>query len=106
MSSPGASHSRAAAPTGWALAVPGRRSEQVVEVGPPPPGVRPKSDALDAVRAARSVITHGHGAVPRTGGPREGLRALMLVRNGAIDIRRAGFCRLRALIVSAPDGLR
>ncbi len=80
--------------------------EHVVEAGLPTPGVRPKSDALDAVRAARSVIAHGQAAVPRAGGPREVLRVLMLVRDGAIDIRRAGLCQLRALIVSAPDGLR
>lgn len=80
--------------------------EQVVEAGPPTPGVRPKSDCLDAVRAARSVIAHGHGTVPRAGGPREVLRVLMLVRDGAIDIRRVALCQLRGLVVSAPDGLR
>jgi len=80
--------------------------EHVVDAGLPEPGVRPKSDSLDAVRAARSVIARGHAAVPRADGPREVLRVLMLVRDGAIDIRRAALCQLRALIVSAPDGLR
>jgi transposase len=80
--------------------------EHVVEAGRPTPGVRPKSDALDAVRAARSVLSHARPALPRAGGPREILRVLMLARDGAIDIRRTALCQLRALIVSAPDGLR
>lgn len=80
--------------------------ELVVEAGPPGPGVRAKSDALDAVRAARSVLGAIHDTQPRADGPREVLRVLMLARDGAIDIRRAALCQLRAMVVTAPDGLR
>lgn len=80
--------------------------ERVVEAGLPGPGVRAKSDALDAVRAARSVLACPHPMLPRADGAREILRVLMLARDGAIDIRRRALCQLRAVIVSAPDGLR
>jgi transposase len=36
-----------------------------------------KTDALDAVRAARVVLSQVHPAQPRAGGRREALRALM-----------------------------
>src|SRR5207253_8179864 len=53
--------------------------EQVFEVGRlrrerPSAG---KTDALDAIRAARSVLTQKRGALPRSSGEREALRALM-----------------------------
>jgi hypothetical protein len=39
-----------------------------------------KTDALDAVRAARSVLAQTRPAEPRAGGEREALRALMAAR--------------------------
>jgi len=65
-----------------------------------------KSDALDAIRAARSVLGQTRPARPRAGGEREALRALSAAREGAVEARRAGLCQLRGLLVSAPEPLR
>lgn len=65
-----------------------------------------KTDALDAIRAARVVLAQEHPAKPRTGGHREALRALMVARDGAVNARRAGRCQLRDLIITAPEPLR
>jgi transposase len=65
-----------------------------------------KTDALDAIRAARVVLAQERPAQPRAGGQREALRALMAARDGAVNARRAGLCQLRDLIVTAPEPLR
>ena len=69
-------------------------------------GSRGKNDALDAIRAARSVLGQTRPARPRAGGEREALRALSAAREGAVTARRAGLCQLRGLLVSAPEPLR
>ena len=83
------------------------REERVLEVG----RLRRerqsgKSDALDAIRAARSVFGQTRPASPRAAGEREALRALSAAREGAVTARRAGLCQLRGLLVSAPEPLR
>ena len=65
-----------------------------------------KTDALDAVRAARSVLTQERPAMPRSNGEREALRALMAARDGAVNAKRAGLCQLRDLLVTTPEPLR
>jgi len=65
-----------------------------------------KTDALDAIRAARSVLTQKRPATPRAGGEREALRALMAAREGAVNAKRAGLCQLRDLLVTTPEPLR
>src|SRR5204863_7749656 len=65
-----------------------------------------KTDALDAIRAARVVVSPRRPARPRAGGQREALRALMAARDGAVNARRAGLCQLRDLIITAPEPLR
>ena len=81
--------------------------EQVLEVGRLRRERRSgKSDALDAIRAARSVLGQSLPARPRAGGEREALRALSAAREGAVTARRAGLCQLRGLLVSAPEPLR
>ena len=65
-----------------------------------------KTDALDAIRAARVVLAQDHPAKPRASGEREALRALMAARDGAVNARRAALCQLRDLIVTAPEPLR
>jgi transposase len=65
-----------------------------------------KTDALDAVRAARSVLTRKQAALPRSGGEREALRALMAAREGAVNAKRAGLCQLRDLLITTPEPLR
>lgn len=65
-----------------------------------------KSDALDALATARSVLGQTKLAAPRAGGRREALRALMVARAGALAAKQAGLCQLRALLVSCPEPLR
>ena len=65
-----------------------------------------KTDALDAVRAARSVLGQTKLAEPRAGGKREALRALMAAREGAVNARRAALCQLRDLLITTPEPLR
>ena len=65
-----------------------------------------KTDALDAVRAARSVLGQERPATPRAGGERQALEALVAAREGAVNAKRAGLCQLRGLLVTAPEPLR
>lgn len=65
-----------------------------------------KTDALDAVRAARSVLAQKRPATPRNSGEREALRALMAAREGAVNAKRAGLCQLRDLLITTPEPLR
>ncbi len=84
------------------------RGEVVVEVGRLRRQRRSqaKTDALDALRTARSVLGETRLAVPRLGGERDGLRALMVARGGALVAKKACLCQLRALIVTCPEPLR
>ncbi len=65
-----------------------------------------KSDALDAVRAARSVLGQQRPAIPRAGGERQALQALVAAREGAVNAKRAGLCQLRDLLITTPEPLR
>lgn len=65
-----------------------------------------KTDHLDAVRAAREALGRKQWAQPRARGTREGLRALLVARNSALHARTAAINELRALILTAPVGLR
>jgi transposase len=84
------------------------RGERVLEVGRLRRERRSggKTDALDAIRAARGVPAHSRLATPRASGEREGLRALMAAREGAVNAKRAGLCQLRDLLVTTPEPLR
>jgi transposase len=84
------------------------RDELVVEVGRLRRQRRSqaKTDALDALRTARSVLGETRLAVPRVGGERDGLRALMVARESALIAKKACLCQLRALIVTCPEPLR
>ena len=75
-----------------------RRGERVLEVGRTRRERRShaKTDALDALRAARSVLGKAQLASPRAAGEREALRALMVARAGALAAKKAGLCQLRA----------
>lgn len=85
------------------------QGERVIEVcrpkRPPRRGGR-KSDALDAVRAAREVLSSDHLIEPRSRGHRGALRVLMTTRAGSVAARTAAVNQLKALIVSAPEDLR
>lgn len=84
------------------------RGERVVEVARPRRQGRSqaKTDALDALRAARTVLAGEQLADPRAGGRREGLRALVTTREGLLKGKRAALCQLRALLIACPEPLR
>ncbi len=85
------------------------QGERVLEIGRGargPRGPRGRSDALDAVAAARAALAAERPGQPRRGGKRAALRALVVTREGALAVRRAGLNQLRALLVSAPEPLR
>jgi transposase len=84
------------------------RGERVLEVGRLRRERRSggKTDALDAVRAARSALATGRPSTPRAGGERQALQALVAAREGAVNAKRAGLCQLRDLLVTTPEPLR
>jgi transposase len=85
------------------------RGERVVEVGRPKRSPRrsgAKSDALDAVRAAREALAHDHPLAPRRRGDREALRVLLATRHSACTAKVSATNQLKALIVGAPEALR
>ncbi|MGW2218113.1 IS110 family transposase [Nonomuraea sp. NPDC001684] len=66
-----------------------------------------KSDPLDAYAAAEAVLAGRASAVPKAGdGIVESIRALHLVRTGAIKARTACVNEMKALVVTAPAELR
>ena len=65
-----------------------------------------KTDALDARRAALETLGRAHPAIPRARGAREALRAIETTRRGAQGARVTAINALRALLVTAPAGLR
>jgi hypothetical protein len=65
-----------------------------------------KTDALDAVRAARSVLSEQRPSTPRAGDERQALQALVAAREGAVNAKRAGLCQLRDQSITTPEPLR
>jgi len=66
-----------------------------------------KSDPLDAYAAAEAVLAGRATAVPKAGdGIVESIRALHLVRAGAVKARTACINEMKALVVTAPAALR
>ena len=65
-----------------------------------------KSDAIDAVRAARELLARPRPAAPRADGDREALRLLMLDRDNAVGSAKTARCALAAVLVTAPPDLR
>lgn len=84
------------------------RGERVLEVGRLRRERRTggKTDALDAVRAARGALVSERPSTPRAGGERQALQALVAAREGAVNAKRAGLCQLRDLLVTTPEPLR
>jgi transposase len=83
--------------------------ERVVEVSRPkrpPRRSGAKSDALDAVRAAREALAHDYPLAPRRRGDREALRVLLATRHSACVAKVSAINQLKALIVGAPEELR
>jgi transposase len=67
---------------------------------------RAKSDARDALRAARAALAGEPLAELRSDGDREALRVLLVSREAAVAVRRNGLNQLRALVLTAPAELR
>ena len=66
-----------------------------------------KSDATDAISAARSVISGDAAGSPRGGtGPVESLRLLKVARNSAIKQQGATRNQIHAVVATAPEELR
>jgi transposase len=85
------------------------RGEWVIEIDRPTRPARrdgAKSDALDAVRAAREALGRERWAAPRARGEREAMRVLVTTREGAVRDRTRAINQLKAMTVSAPDDLR
>ncbi len=84
------------------------RRERVLEVGRLRRERRTggKTDASDAIRAARSALANERPSTPRAGGERQALQALVAAREGAVNAKRAGLCQLRDLLVTTPEPLR
>ncbi|MFI7226923.1 IS110 family transposase [Nonomuraea angiospora] len=83
---------------------------KVVEVDRPDRRARRKagkSDPLDAYAAAEAVLAGRAAAVPKARDGRvEAIRALHAARAGAVKARTATLDQLKALLVTAPAGLR
>jgi transposase len=85
------------------------RPSYMVEVARPkrpPRRSGAKSDALDAVRAARDALACDHPLGPRRRGDREALRVLLATRHSACRAKVGATNQLKALIVGAPEELR
>jgi transposase len=83
--------------------------ERVVEVERPGRPARrngAKSDAIDAIRAARQVLAAKHQIEPRRRGEREAVRVLLATRTAAVVARTKALNGLQALVVTAPTRLR
>jgi transposase len=85
------------------------RGERVVAIGRPKRPSRrtgAKSDALDALRAAREALACNHLISPRRRGDREALRVLLATCHSACRAKVAAINQLKALIVGTPEELR
>jgi len=65
-----------------------------------------KSDAIDAVRAARELLARPHPAQMRADGDREALRLLMVDRDNAVASCKTARAVLASVLVTAPAELR
>jgi len=84
----------------------GERVLEVERPGRPRRRNGAKSDAIDAIRAARQVLVSKHQIEPRRGGEREAVRVLLATRHGAVVARTKALNHLQALVVTAPERLR
>ena len=86
-----------------------RHGEWVIEFDRPTRKTKDgaKSDALDAVRAAREMLGRKRLSVPRAhDGAREAIRVHAVTRAAAVRARTAAINELKAMIVTADESLR
>jgi len=84
-------------------------AEQVVELDRPKRATRrhgAKSDALDAIRAAREALARERLAQPRAAGQRAAFSVRLAARRSAVQATTDAQRQLHALVVAAPDTLR
>ena len=83
---------------------------RIVEVSRPNRQVRRrhgKTDVIDAIAAARAVLSGEASATPKAhNGPVEALRLLKIVQRSATKSRTQAGNQLRAIVATAPDDLR
>jgi transposase len=82
------------------------RGERVVEVSRakrPARRTKAKSDALDALLAAREALACDHPVAPRRRGDRQALQVLLATRRAACRAKVGAINQLKALIVGAPE---
>jgi len=87
----------------------GRRGEWVIEFDRPTRKTKDgaKSDALDAIRAARETLGRERLSVPRAhDGLREAIRVHAVTRAAAVRARTGAINELKAMIVTADEALR
>jgi len=66
-----------------------------------------KDDSIDAEAAARAVISGKATTIPKTGdGPTEAIRSLEIVYHAAVKDRTRAINQFKALLITAPAGLR
>jgi transposase len=65
-----------------------------------------KSDAIDAVRAARELLARPHPGQVRADADREALRLLMVDRDNAVQAGKTARTALASVLVTAPAPLR
>ena len=93
---------------GTGVGVASRRDEWVIEFDRPTRKSTDgaKSDALDAVRAAREMLGRKRLSVPRAhDGGREAIRVHAVTRAGAVRARTGAINELKAIIVTADEAL-
>lgn len=86
-----------------------RLGEGVIEIDHPARPARrngSKTDALDAVRAAREALSRPHLGEPRQGDDREALRVLNATRESAVHACTQVTNAVHALVVGAPEQVR
>jgi len=86
-----------------------RLGERVIEIDHPARPARrngSKTDALDAVRAAREALAREHLGQPRSGDDREALRVLTTTRESAVHARTQAVNAVHALVVTVPEAIR
>ena len=87
-----------------------RRGYRVIEVNRPDRSTRyrkGKSDPTDAEMAARSVLAGVASAIPKSGdGEVEMIRMLKSTKGSAVKARTQALHQMKALIITAPSGLR
>lgn len=86
-----------------------KKEEWMVEVDRPKRSKRKagiKSDEVDALRAAKDALAAKRLAEPRRRGGLEAVRVLKISRKQAVQVGAVAVVQLKALVVSAPEGMR